>query len=498
MTAMDKNQIRLLIFIVAYNAEKTIEKVLSRIPQSVFEYDYKILVIDDESHDETYLRTSRYRAEHPELNLTVLYNPCNLGYGGNQKLGYQYAAKHNFDIVVLLHGDGQYAPEVMEELIHPIAEDCADMVMGTRMAESGRALEGGMPLYKYVGNRILTCMQNALLGTELSEFHSGYRAYAVTALQSVPYPHNTDDFHFDTEVIIQFWTKGLRIKEVPIPTYYGDEICYVNGMSYAWQVLKASLLARLQTLQILYCRQYDIDRSEDPYPPKLGYASSHSLAVAAVPAKAVVLDIGCGQGHVSAALKQKGCQVKGIEASKATDEPTGTDVIRLDLSCRRLPVRAEEFDYILLLDVLEHLDLSNIHSLLDDIRETAGEGRPELIITTPNVAFSIVRLQLLLGAFNYGKRGILDMTHRHLFTFRSLRRVLQQSGYVVHCIKGVPAPFPAGFGDSLLSHAMLRMNQLLIRILPGIFSYQIFVSARPSPTLSQLLTAAGRRRPADR
>ncbi len=150
--------------------------------------------------------------------MTVLRNELNQGYGGNQKIGYTFAIERGFDVVVLLHGDGQYAPEEMPRLLEPLQEGRADAVFGSRMMTTFGALRGGMPLYKYVGNRLLTTVQNALLRTRLSEFHSGYRAYAVPALRRIRFPLNSNDFHFDTEIIIQLLNVGQRIVEVPIPT----------------------------------------------------------------------------------------------------------------------------------------------------------------------------------------------------------------------------------------------------------------------------------------
>ena len=127
------------------------------------------------------------------------------------------------------------------------------------MMKKRDALRGGMPLYKYLGNRILTTAQNWLLGSDLSEFHSGYRVYSAAALAKIPFDRNTNQFHFDTEIIIQLIRAGMRIKELPIPTYYGDEICRVDGLKYAKDVMRATLLSRVQDLGILYQRKFDVD-----------------------------------------------------------------------------------------------------------------------------------------------------------------------------------------------------------------------------------------------
>ena len=130
------------------------------------------------------------------------------------------------------------------DLLAPLCADEADAVFGSRMIDKQAARAGGMPLYKWIGNQILTTFQNRMLGTSSSEFHSGYRLYSTAALAQIPFEQNTNDFHFDTEIIIQLVLEKLRIAELPIPTYYGDEICHVNGLKYAWDVFKTMLRAR--------------------------------------------------------------------------------------------------------------------------------------------------------------------------------------------------------------------------------------------------------------
>ena len=196
---------RLLVFIVAYQAERTIEKVIKRIPKSLADdFDVEILAIDDASEDRTFaIGLGVSRAGCIPFKLTVLYNPVRQGYGGNQKIGYHYAIENNFDYVALLHGDGQYAPELLPALVRSLRDTPADAVFGSRMLNPRDALKGNMPLYKFIGNRILSAIQNSLLGTTLSEFHSGYRVYSTQALRQIPFDRNTNDFHFDTEIIIQ-------------------------------------------------------------------------------------------------------------------------------------------------------------------------------------------------------------------------------------------------------------------------------------------------------
>jgi len=476
---------RLLIFIVAYNAESTLEKVLGLIPPEIYDLNYRILIIDDFSSDDTVSSALAYKQSHNDLDIEVLSNPENQGYGGNQKLGYQYAIEQGFDFVVLLHGDGQYAPEMLKELVLPMLKGEAEAVMGTRMAYPMKALRGGMPLYKFVGNRILSTLQNCLLSTHLSEFHSGYRVYSVEALSQIPFQFNTNDFHFDTEIIIQFLLKGFRIKEIPIPTYYGDEICYVNGLKYAWNVIKTTLSSLLNRMNIFYERKYDIEGPNVFYGLKLGYPSSHTYALKEIDNDAKVLDIGCGPGLFGKKLKEKGCIVHGIDQREIQDPRMLAHYTKLDFDRERVHFSTGEFKYVLLLDILEHL--SSPENLLDDIRINSGMKNPMVIISVPNVAFLFVRLRLLLGDFQYGKQGILDLTHRRLFTFRSIKKLLQNCGYKLLDIQGIPAPFPKALGNNFFSRTFLAMNLLLIKISRGMFSYQIFIKTEPLPTVGDLL-----------
>src|SRR5580658_11031214 len=254
------DKFRVLVFIVAYNAEKTITKVVRRIPASLLErYEVDILIIDDSSHDATFDQGHSISKDQTlPFRLTVLFNPVNQGYGGNQKIGYRYAIENGYDYVALLHGDGQYAPECLPDLLGAFSQGNPAAVYGSRMLTPTGALQGGMPFYKFIGNKILTWTQNKLLRSHLSEFHSGYRLYSVDALRTVPFERNSNDFHFDTEIIIQLMFFAKReIRELPIPTYYGDEICRVNGMSYALNVILSTIRARLQELGIFYDRRYD-------------------------------------------------------------------------------------------------------------------------------------------------------------------------------------------------------------------------------------------------
>ena len=483
---------RLCIFVIAYRAETTLKWVLERIPRSVFEeYDCEVLVVDDSSRDRTFEIGQDYKHEHPEIAMTVLRNEYNQGYGGNQKIGYSYAIAEGFDFVAMVHGDGQYAPEELPRLMAPLRDGEADAVFGSRMMTRGGALKGGMPLYKFVGNKILTRVQNTLLGTNLTEFHSGYRIYSTRALKRIPYRLNSNDFHFDTEIIIQLFNAKQRIAELPIPTYYGDEICHVNGMKYAKDVLVATAKNAAHRAGVLYQRRFDTtQRDNEHYDLKLGYPSSHSYAIDAVPPGSKVVDLGAGPGGVARELVKRGCDTAVVDQFDLGTDFRGlprTKVFVQNLD-EPLSFDVKPYEYLLCLDSIEHL--RDPERFLERLRSQFDYSKKTLVLTTPNVAFVVQRLMLLAGQFNYGKSGILDRTHTRLFTFRGVTQLLVDEGFRIQEIKGVPAPFPKVLGNGVLGRSAVALNVALIRVSKTLFAYQIFVKAEGTPDVEFLLRDA--------
>jgi glycosyltransferase involved in cell wall biosynthesis len=193
-------------------------------------------VVDNASEDNTHLVGIGYAHQKGLKKLKVHRSEKNGGYGGSQKVGYRYAIDNGFDVVVMLHGDGQYAPEKMEYLLEPIYQGKADHVFGSRITGDPRA--GGMPLHRYLGNLFLTAVENWILGWNLSEYHSGYRIYTTEALKKIPFERCSNEYHFDSQILVQVRMAGLRVVERTIPTYYGSEKCYVPLMKYGVDVLK--------------------------------------------------------------------------------------------------------------------------------------------------------------------------------------------------------------------------------------------------------------------
>ena len=473
---------RIGILIVAYNAVTTIAKVLKRIPADVWSNVEEVVVFDDASRDHTYELALGLKMLSGLDKLTVIKNDSNLGYGGNQKLGYRHFIEKGFDIVVLLHGDGQYAPEILSHLYAPIVAGQAEAVFGTRMTSAyGGPIKGGMPLYKYVGNRVLTYFENGALGLKLTEFHSGYRAYSLAALRKIAFEDMTDVFHFDTQIIIKLHHQGFRIKEVPIPTYYGDEICYVDGLKYAKDVF-STVIRYKRTAKSLACypeyKEYFVH-----YPIKESRHSSYQYFVSWVGRGQDVLDIGCGEGFFAQTLVKEGNRVVGVDI---LSQPRHRDLlakyVQADLDeglVRALPELGNlQFDRILLQDILEHVRnpgrlLANCHHLLNN------QGL--LLISVPNVANITVRLSLLFGRFEYSERGILDKTHVRFFTRRSAREMIKKAGYEIVAEKATVMPIELALGlpaDNWLMQISNAVLAICTRLLPRLLGYQLLYAVR--------------------
>ena len=219
---------KFLIFIPAYNVEKELFSVFKRIPKKIFKNKkIKILIINDHSTDKTDEEIIKIKKNF-KCPIIVHKSKKNLGYGGVQKFAFDYAIKKNYDYAIMLHGDGQYRPESLPKIISAYHNIKNDAVFGSRMMSYKSALKGGMPFYKFLGNILLTFVQNLILGSNMSEFHSGYRSYKVSKLKQINYKKKSNYYHFDTELVIEFLNKKFKILEIPQPTFYGNEVSHMD------------------------------------------------------------------------------------------------------------------------------------------------------------------------------------------------------------------------------------------------------------------------------
>ena len=240
---------KIIVVLPAYNAALTLERTYKEIP---FEIVDDVVLVDDNSPDNTIEEGKRLGIKH------IIRHEVNKGYGGNQKSCYKKALELGGDIVIMLHPDYQYTPKLIVAMSSIIANDLYPVVLGSRILGKG-AINGGMPMYKYIFNRFLTLFENVLLSQKLSEYHTGYRAFSAEVIRSIDFTYNSDDFVFDNEMLSQIFMNGYEIAEVTCPTKYFDEASSINfkrSMKYGRGVLRVSLTHRLHKWGILKSRLY--------------------------------------------------------------------------------------------------------------------------------------------------------------------------------------------------------------------------------------------------
>ena len=242
---------KVIVVLPAYNAEKTLERTLADIPPGVVD---EFLLVDDASSDGTIARAAR-------LGLPHIVHPRNRGYGGNQKTCYTEALRRGADIVVMLHPDYQYTPRLIGAMAWLVASGEFDVVLGSRILGTG-AIRGGMPRYKYVANRVLTAVENILLGSKLSEFHTGFRAFSRKVLETLPLEENSDDFVFDNQMLAQAVFFDFKIGEITCPTRYFVDASSINlrrSIAYGFGVLRTALQFRLERWGVLRTRIFSLN-----------------------------------------------------------------------------------------------------------------------------------------------------------------------------------------------------------------------------------------------
>lgn len=474
---------RIGVLVVAYNAAGTLHKVLDRIPEDFRDTVDDILVSDDASTDATYLVGMGYKSTEPGMPITILRQAENLGYGGNQKVGYRWAIDHGLDVIVLLHGDGQYAPELLPEMVAPLVRGECDAVFGSRMMHPGNARRGGMPLYKYVGNKVLSRFENFVMGTSLSEWHSGYRAYSVAALREIPFERNSDDFDFDTQIIVQLFEAGKRIHEIPIPTFYGDEISHVNGIRYGLQISRYVVRYRLQKLgfgrgELVFATGVP-DTGLDP-----GSAQELVLRTLSSRSPRKVLDLACGDGRLDERLRAAGHTVTAVRDGADPEVAKRTDrLVEADLDDGLPALLDEDYDVVVAEGVFERVRRPEelLGALADHVDANAS-----LLVTIPNVGHWYARLRFGTGRFDYDQRGLLDRGHLRFFTRRSFTRMAEEAGYRVVRTRAVGFPFGItrrGVVDDPTRTGrwpVLRVVDRAARALfPDLFAYQWVIELQP-------------------
>lgn len=483
---------RILLFLESGNIPNKLDELFVRLEsQAVADLEFEVLSIDHKNS------TDLSKIRMGTLKWTTLKNPRKLQYGARQKLCFHYAIKNRFDFVIPLQTtEALEIPEILS-LINSCTPN-VDLVIGKGPRRSFFK-NGSVEFAKALCHRALGRIVNFLLRVRFTELPSAYRAYNCTLLAKIPFELNTNDALFDSEVLIQAHAAGAQSKEISVASYCRITYPHVSNLSYSWRLIKLALHYRAYMGAFLYDAKFDIAPLH--YPEKHSRYSSHSKIVARVKSSSTVLDIACGRGYISKRLiHEKNCVVDGIDFLSPTDvakELRQYTQLDLNKDTEKVAeiVRRGHYDFILLPDILEHLN--DPEALIQSIREASPISKTCLILaSTGNIAFGIVRIMLFLGFFNYGVRGILDRTHRHFYTRKSFARLFQQCGYDIK--EQFSAPFPletvlpaANFLRPLAS-AIENSLEFLNRIWPSFFAFNIMLEIEAQPTLDQLLSLASK------
>ncbi len=469
---------RFAVLLVAFNNAKQLVRVIERIPREIYDLLEEIFIFDDFSQDGTPAVAREFVNRAMLQKINIFSNPRSYGYGGNQKLGYEYALAKGYDFVILLHGDGKYAPEYLPDFILAALRHKKQVIIGSRFIPPQRALREGMPGYKFLANRVLTMTHNAFLGLSLSEYFCGYRLYGSDFLQKINFKLNSDDFDFDTQIILQAHRLKEPILEVSVPTYYDSEIERKKGIRYIGEVLHALWLYRMHLLGISRREQYEPILPVSYELKNFSY-SSHRQILKSVRPGEQVLDLGCGEGVLAREIGKNGCQVTGVDVLPAEHVlPVFDGYLQWDLeNPLGWPLR-RDFDCVILGDIIEHL--KDEKTLMRNVRQVLKEdGR--LIISTPNIALWLYRILHLFGRFEYADKGIMDRTHVRFYSLKTLRNLLKSTGFHILNERFTTIPFHLLITSTKLKRMANVVNFLyfqLVRIWPTLFAYQFVLTAQ--------------------
>lgn len=392
--------------------------------------------------------------------------------GANQKVGFRHALEKGYEAVAVFPDRALKFLDKLPEMISLMQHDDSDLVLGvTRQG----------PLTAF-----LSWTQNRLTGQRLKGWHSGIRLYRTRALKEIAFGLNASDDVFDTEVLLQMIYHGHSLRSFQLS---GGCACARSP----WTSFKAAVKYRLQKYHLFYDVRYHPEvldpRSKgapDVYHEKPHSRSPYSVVVddaALIPSGANVLDVGCASGYTGERLKEtKGCRVTGIDLLPRERVRSSLDsYYQMDVEAERERflklVQEGNFDAVLLLDIVEHMAKPEL--FLWSLAHAVPQRPIKIIVSTGNVAFLSVRLMLLLGHFNYGQKGILDITHKRLFSYHTFKNLLQQTGLTIVEERYCPLPFSELGLPGWLASFLEGINLLLMKIRPRLFSYQVMFSAVP-------------------
>ncbi len=383
--------------------------------------------------------------------------------GKTHKIIFEYSKEKNYDFIIVTNSiQFNYLSSHLKQLLEPLQHDTAYLTGGdTYLSQFG----------------IINFVQKKVFGKQLNLFPK-ICIYNTSYLAKIPYLYNSDNASFINEIAIQIVLSDFKFIEM------NSDIKTVIPYAAKIQTLKVFLRAYVHSLGIFYQNMFDIIQDNLQYSLKLGYASSHTYAIDAVPSNSSVIDIGAGPFGVGHELKKKNCKVVTVDQFDIPEKFKLDKHIIANLDTN-FAIPINEYDCILFLDIIEHL--VNPEAFMLKLSEQFSYKKQKIIFTTGNISFFPVRMMLLLGYFNYGKSGILDKTHTRLFAFSSFKKLIMDARLTIINVKGIPAPYPKALGTNFVSKILLSINLFLIKISKGLFSYQIYIEAETNPSVYHIV-----------
>lgn len=461
---------RIALFLFECPDPETIRDVLAQIPAGALAKLIEIVVMQE--------RPAVFGERAPGSAALRFHRlPRDAGYGAARKAALEYALLNHFDHVVMMRGDGAHPPQALPALLEPIFADPFQMVFASRALRRSQLSGPLREIPDIIARAVATGFQNRLLGLRLRDYHSGFRVYAMRAIERIPFQLNADDRRFDTQLVIQCRVLGVPLQELPVSPAWHEYSSRGAALGEALSAWRCAVDYRLHQLHVYRLGQYFVDEGVK-YTLKRSRTGSHMQIVEAIAGGSRVLDLGCSQGLLAAPLKAKGVRVTGVDQGARADRaPDLDEYFERDLDDPLELPFGRDFDYVVVSDVIEHL--RNRVQLLRGARRFLKENG-HLIISTPNIALWFYRLSLLVGRFEYGPRGVLDETHVHFFTKATFRREVEKAGFRVLGERATALPFEIVFestGRSRLVRGVSRAYHVLARIWPEMFAYQHIILA---------------------
>jgi SAM-dependent methyltransferase len=426
-------------------------------------------------------------ANHPP---TLVHLTRQRGDGDTQKVAYRLAIEQGLGIMVVLRGVGPYLPGLLEGLVAPLERGEGDAVIGSRRRSRSGSVSGGAPPGQRIGRRILTQLDRGL-GTQLRDPHSGWRAYSVPALASIPFEGNAADGHFDLQVILQLIGTGRRVVEVAAPGVPDEGLRVTDALRRARDTSLDILRLRLARIGYLSGHLGGVG---DEYRLKQAENSSHSIVLhwlERMPSGRV-LDLGCSSGLLAERVRAFGHRVTGVDMHPLPGVTERVDrFLEADLD-RGLPLGIDDegpYDVVVAADVLEHV--RDPERLLKEVRSVLVPGGT-LIVSVPNFGHWYPRVRTAVGLFDYDQRGILDRGHVRFFTRRGLFDLVRRSGFTITGQRATGLPFEVlSAGDGRVGHGLRAADRLAVGAWPTLFAYQFVIRCETPTAISRAPAPAG-------